>query len=256
MASALFWIAPVHAGGFFQPVWSGFGAVQVGDPAGATGGIPFGQPRDAFAPGDPGVPGVPLYITGQGSGDAGLTIQDEPPFTLANLPPGYHPGWPGGRWDPAKVQGSAAVDIGDVHASFITTAGLVQSQTAQTAGKWYFEYTTTADLFSNRMGCGIGRLGVDLNFWTNSGRFNDTNPYGGVRVSGGFINDFATTIAANGGPDNPTPFSSRAGTTFGVAVLITDPDAVFRPAGFEPVSLMCAPCAPLVMGPGWPGRFG
>lgn len=254
MAKALFWIARVLPG-VFSPVWNN----GDGDPISQTGGISFAQAPGLFAPNDPGIPGAPIYTTAQGSGDARITIQDETPFVLdttALSQAGYNPGWPGGRWNPATAAGSAVVGIGDTIVDFPTTAGLVQGQEPQIAGKWYFEYLVNVDVFSNRMGVGVGRLGVDLNFWTNSGRFSVTNPYGGVRVSGGFTNQFITSIAANGGPDNPTLSPSVQNTTIGVAVLITDPDAVFRPSGFEPVSLSCAPCAPLVLRSGWPGRFG
>lgn len=255
MAKALFWIARVLPG-VFSPVWNN----GAGDPISETGGISFAQAPGAFAPNDPGIPGAPIYTTAQGSGDGGITIQDELPFTLnvaALAAAGYNPGWPGGRWNPARVQGSAVVAIGDTIVNFPTTAGLVQGQEPQVAGKWYFEYTISGqDIFTNRAGVGVGRLGVDLNFWTDAGGYNVGNPYGGACVSGGFINDFTTSIIANRGPRNPTLVHSTLNTTIGVAVLITDPDAVFRPAGFEPVSLSCTPCAPLVLGPGWPGRFG
>lgn len=245
MAAGLFWIGQTHNGDGQPPPWNN----GSGDPVRRIGGIPFSSPF---------VPGVPLALIANGTGDAQLALNGGPGFAWRNAPPFGYTLWPNAFFDPATAQGSATLnnpfrpDLVD----FPAIPGLIETIGSSQAGAYYFEYTITGlDLFSNSMGVGIGRRAPQLPSWFGGGQFSPSDTYGGVQVDGGFNNTWKVRVSSNGVFQlELSGVSDAVGVILAVAVLITEtsPPAHYTPQGFDAVSLVCVPCAPLSFDPKWP----
>lgn len=219
-----------------------------GGPELNQGGLSMGGPKI--------VPGTPLYLTAQGTGDGSLTLQSGPPFRV--VPPrGFAWGWPNGSgapgdvFDPATLKGSAVLLSGGLTVSFPTNPGLVQSKHGVKQGSYYIEFTTAGDIFSQALGVGFGRSGPDLTAWHTGGGFSSSDHNGGAYVTTGTqANGYQGSLAANtiAGPVIPD-FKVPPPLAVGMAVTIMPGDFAlsFQPAPFQPVPLVCLPCTELVL---------
>lgn len=192
-----------------------------GDPAILTGGIPL-------AP----LAGIPLFLTVQGTGDAGITLNAGATSFRGSAPLGYTAGLPhsGGGFttlDPSKRLGSAVLAGGNLQAGFPTTPGLVQSVDGYTTGKLYCEIgSPTGDIFSADWGGGFGidfTAGGDLNQWFNFGGFSSGNANGGAVATGqSLVNEFtslgALTVSIL---SNAFAFDIGSGDVIGIALYLS-----------------------------------
>jgi hypothetical protein len=209
------------------------------------------------------MPGAPVYLTAQGTGDSGVILNTAPP--PVRVPKGFFPGWPnannnfapGDIFNPLTALGSAIGNVNPSQVSFPTTNGLVQGLTGVTQGRYYFEYTPTYDIFSSQTGCGVGRLGPTLAAWFNKGGYGTSDNNGGLFIDGGTPNTFDAHLDANTGT-GPDIGSAVAGSIIGVAVIVTEDyiPQLFNPQQLQPVPLVCIPCTELLIGPKGFGGFG
>ena len=204
------------------------------------------------------LPGEPVFLTAQGTGDSAVTLFSQPLFAPAPL--GYFPGWPGlggagsfDSFDKTTAQGSA---IGNVvpprSVGFPASPGIVQGFAGVTFGAYYFEFAISGyDIFSEKTGIGIGRANPNIGDWFDGGGFSAADTNGGVFIDGGDItNSFKASIQTNTGPAISLPdFETPAGQAVGVAILMTTsfPPAVFDPQQLQPVPLVCVPCSELIL---------
>jgi hypothetical protein len=221
-----------------------------GGPEQGTGGVNMGGA--ALAPNN----GAKVYITAQGTGDAGIRIATGVPFFKTKPPQGFAWGWPNGfggpngKFDPATAQGSAVVDATGWGVSFPATSGLVQSTVGVSQGSYYIEYEIFTDIFSQGMGVGFGRHNPNLASWGTGGGFAPGDDNGGAFINGGNIgNGYQATLGANTAPGINIPdFATPPGTSIGVALTITNDFALgFQPQPLMPVPLVCVPCTELIL---------
>lgn len=212
------------------------------DPDALVGGIPFAQGA---------MMDEPLFIFACGTGDAGIALNTGPLFNpLAEIPDTFVPGWPsftgpfGDTFDPASGQGSAVINGPNV--AFPNIPGACNSLSGQRVGRYYFEYTVSYDIFSQQAGCGIMRLGSQLNF-IQQGRKSSTDNIGGPMIQGGNIGTVPQyqpsvqlfNVGVQSSPLVPAP----GGTVMGVAVALI-PYAYFIPSLFSAVPLPSLICCP------------
>lgn len=174
-----------------------------------------------------------MYPTAQGTGDAGTICNFGQSAFAQAVPTGYTPGWPaaaGGftTLDATKAFGSAAIvpATGNLRASFITTAGMIQAIDGYNSGKYYFEQEPLGDFFSRDQPGGLGRnfvLGGDFNAWFN-GAFTVADPLGGALVKGNSVSS-QSSVAALDAIVIPDVFgrSFVGGDIVCFAVLLTTP---------------------------------
>lgn len=192
-----------------------------GDPATVTGGI-------VLAP----LAGSPLFLTVQGTGDAGITLNAGASAFVGTAPLGYTAGLPhtGGGFttlDPSKVFGSAGLSNGNLTAGFPTTPGMAQSVDGYTSGKLYCEIgNPTGDIFSADWGGGFGvdfTAGGQVSDWFDDGGFSGGNPNGGAIATGQtLINEFtglgALTVQILA---NAFAFDLGSGDVIGIALYLS-----------------------------------
>jgi hypothetical protein len=256
------WIGIVRGGVAGTTIWLN------GNPDVLAGGTSFAVPGH--------FPGEALYLTACGTGDAALSVNFGGSLNSfgGRVPAGFYPGWPVKNgvdingFDPASFRGSAGFTNPFFHPpplqtiAFPTVVGLAQTIDGHTAGAYYIEYQTTYDIFSNLAGVGISKspngVAPNVNSFPAHGAYDIADPNGGLAVNGGFNASWMLSLAANGvtAPALPAWAVDPTGTTIALAIYITQPDNTFRPNNLTPVAMSCVPCTPLVMTPGWPGRYG
>jgi hypothetical protein len=248
------WARIIPAGVSFIQQWS-----NGGNPEKLRGGFPFTGPS---------LPGSPVYLTAQGTGDAIISVNTAP--APQNAPKGFYPGWPSGKnsggyaipgdtLNASTAQGSAVGNVIANQVSFPTLNGLVQGTTGVLTGRYYFEYTLTGyDVFSSQSGVGVGRLGPSLAAWFNKGGYSTNDPNGGLFIDGGTPSAFNANLDGNTIQGPAIVGSASQGVVVGVAVMITQDFTpfIYQEQLLQPTPLVCVPCKELLIGPSGFGGFG
>lgn len=189
----------------------------------------------------------PLFLTGCGTGDAGIDMAFGPPFNpFAEIPETYTPGWfndAGGIdiWDIASTQGGCTVSGGQLFNG--AGAGAARSRTSKTQGRYYVEYTVRYDIFSNQTGVGIMRKGAQLGPMI-AGELTSGDPIGGAMIQGGQLGSYVTNVNVFGNSFAPNNFvEGVTDTVMGMAIALI-PQAVFVPQLFSAVPLPRLTCCP------------